>query len=262
MELEIDIRKSVEENAAKYFEAAKKSKKKISSINKIVEESRKKLAVLESKKEKEIAEFEKIKQKKEEKKSRKQEWFEKFRWFYSSEGFLCVGGRDATTNDILVKKHLNKEDIVFHTEEAGSPFFIVKHGQKCSETTKKETAEATALYSKQFKLGAEVIEVYWINPEQVSATAKAGEHLSKGSFMIYGKRNYMTVSNSKLAVGIKEGKIIGGPVSAITKSTEHCIKLQKGDKKPSEIAKLIQKKIGGDIDEIIKFLPPVNLKAF
>ena len=28
------------------------------------------------------------------------EWYEKFRWFYSSEGFLCIGGRDSTTNDI------------------------------------------------------------------------------------------------------------------------------------------------------------------
>jgi len=40
------------------------------------------------------------------------------------------------------------------------------------------------------------------------------------------------------------------------------VKLQKGDKKPSEIAKLIQKKLGGDLDEIIKFLPPINLKVY
>ncbi len=262
MQIEIDTKKSVEENAAKYFEAAKKAKKKINSIKKVIDESRKKLSEMEAKKEREIYGIKEIQRKKEEKKKRKHEWFEKFRWFYSSEGFLCVGGRDATTNDILVKKHLEKDDIVFHTETAGSPFFIVKQGQKCREATKQEAAEATALYSKQFKLGSEVVDVYWINPKQVSISAKSGEHMAKGSFMIYGKRNYMTVSNARVAVGIKKSQIIGGPAAAIAKNAEKMAVLQKGDKKPSEIAKLIQKKIGGEIDEIIKFLPAVNLRVF
>ena len=28
----------------------------------------------------------------------------KFRWFISSDGFLCLGGRDATSNEIIIKK--------------------------------------------------------------------------------------------------------------------------------------------------------------
>ncbi len=31
-------------------------------------------------------------------------WFEKFRWFVSSDGFLVVAGKDAITNEVLVKK--------------------------------------------------------------------------------------------------------------------------------------------------------------
>ena len=42
----------------------------------------------------------------ERKKSR--EWFEKFHWFYTSEGFLCIGGRDSTSNEIIIKKHTDK----------------------------------------------------------------------------------------------------------------------------------------------------------
>jgi predicted ribosome quality control (RQC) complex YloA/Tae2 family protein len=34
------------------------------------------------------------------------EWYEKFRWFVSSGGKLAVGGRDAQSNTILVKRHL------------------------------------------------------------------------------------------------------------------------------------------------------------
>jgi len=55
-------------------------------------------------------------------KKRKREWFEKFRWFYSSEGFLVVGGRDATTNEILIKKHTDKDDLVFHTDAINAIF--------------------------------------------------------------------------------------------------------------------------------------------
>ena len=80
--------------------------------------------------------------------------------------------------------------------------------------------------------------------------------------MIYGKRNYVTISNPKAAVGIKNNKIIGGPINAVIKHAEKIVKLERGGSKPSDIAKLIQKKIGGEIDEIIKFLPPINLKAF
>ncbi len=33
------------------------------------------------------------------------EWFEKFRWFVSSDGFLVVAGKDAVSNEVLIKKH-------------------------------------------------------------------------------------------------------------------------------------------------------------
>ena len=52
---------------------------------------------------------------------KKREWYEKFHWFFSSEGFLCVGGKDATSNEVIIKKHLEKNDLVLHTDMAGSP---------------------------------------------------------------------------------------------------------------------------------------------
>ena len=58
----------------------------------------------------------------------KREWYEKFRWFISSEGFLVIGGRDATSNEIVIKKHADKNDLVFHTDIKGSPFHLSKQG--------------------------------------------------------------------------------------------------------------------------------------
>ena len=57
-------------------------------------------------------------------------WYEKFRWFYSSERFLCIGGRDATTNETVIKKHTGAHDLVFHTAMTGSPFFVIQSGGK------------------------------------------------------------------------------------------------------------------------------------
>ena len=41
---------------------------------------------------------------------RKAYWFEKFAWFVTSENYLCVAGRDAQQNDLLVKKYLKAGD--------------------------------------------------------------------------------------------------------------------------------------------------------
>lgn len=60
--------------------------------------------------------------------ARPRRWFEKFRWFHTSEGLLAIGGRDAGTNSLLVRRHLAAEDLVFHAEIPGSPFFVLKGG--------------------------------------------------------------------------------------------------------------------------------------
>ena len=99
--LVLDLKKSVEKNASDYFEKAKKIKKKIKGAQEALQKSLKKLKDLETKKEKLSVEEEKKKIAKQ----RKKEWYEKFRWFLSSDKFLVLGGRDATSNEVLIKKH-------------------------------------------------------------------------------------------------------------------------------------------------------------
>jgi len=251
MELEIDLNKTVEKNAEVYFEKAKKSKKKLEGAEKALLESRKKLEKLEREKEKELAKIEKKSEKKEE---RKKEWYEKFHWFVSSENFLCIGGRDATSNEIVIKKHADEGDLVLHTDMAGSPFFVIKEGQKAGEETIREAAQATASYSKAWKLGLSVLDVFYVKPEQVTKKAKSGEFMPKGAFMVYGKTQYLRPS-LEMAIGTFEDRIIGGPVNAIKKKAEKFVVVVPGKLKKSDAAKRIKKKIGGELDEIIKFLP-------
>lgn len=251
----LHLDKSLEKNAAYYFERAKKIKRKILGVKKILADVDKRLAEL---KQTELTAEKEV----ETPVARKTQWFEKFRWFKSSDGFLCIGGKDASSNEMVVKKHTDKNDLVFHTEIPGSPFFVVKsEGGKVPEQTIKETAQATASYSKAWKLGVAVVDVFYVNPDQVSKEAKAGEYMAKGAFMIYGKRNFVS-TEVKLAVGIMDdGVVMGGPVDAVKKWCKKYSVIVSGDKKPSDIAKQIKHFIGGELDDIMRVLPAGDSKV-
>ena len=252
--LVLDLKKSVEENASDYFEKAKKIKKKVKGAEEALQQNIEKLEELEKKREKFESQEERIKSIV----ARKKEWYEKFRWFFSSDGFLVIGGRDATSNEVVIKKHTENDDLVLHTDMAGSPFFVIKaEGKKIPEAAIKEAADATCTFSSAWKLGLQSSEVFYVSPEQVSKKTKAGEYMGKGAFMVYGKSNYVA-NKVNLAVGVtKEKAIMSGPLEAIKKNCEKYVVLKQGDEKVSSIAKKINYKLGSglDLDEIIRALP-------
>ncbi len=252
-ELKLDIRKSLEKNAATYFESAKKLKAKIEGINTTIEKFENQLYNIESQEKIAIEE----QKKKAQKKLVEKKWFEKFHWFISSEGFLCIGGRDATTNEVIIKKHVEKTDLVFHTESAGSPFFVIKSENKTpGAITIEECAGATVSYSRAWKLGLASADVYWILPEQISKQTPSGEFVPKGAFIIRGKKNIVP-AQMKLAVGLADdGKIMGGPPCAIAKHCKKFVFVVQGDDKTSDAAKKILKILGGcDLNEVVAVLP-------
>jgi predicted ribosome quality control (RQC) complex YloA/Tae2 family protein len=242
MEITLDVTKNATGNAADYYERSKKGKKRLEGAKKALVDTLTKIERL-----KRTKEFE-TKTQKVETVKRKKEWYEKFRWFVSSQGVLCVGGRDSTTNDILIKKHTEKDDTVFHTERPGSPFFIIK--SEVDDITLKEVATATASYSRAWKDGIKSAEVYCVKGSQL----KTEKGLPKGSFMIYGDRKYFE-PELKVAIGIKDGQVIGGPVEAIKAQTSAYVVIEQGNEKNSDTAKKIKAKINGELEEIQKFIP-------
>jgi len=246
-----DLTKTVEQNAAAYFEKAKKAKKKIEGAEKALQQSLRELKELEAKQEKELKKLEEKK-----KIPAKKEWYEKFRWFRSSEGFLVIGGRDATSNEVVIKKYTESNDMVFHTDMAGSPFFAVKtEGKQVGEKTIHEVADATCTFSRAWKLGLQTSTVFYVRPEQVTKKTQSGEYMGKGAFMIYGKTNYVE-NKVNLAIGMTEdGKIMAGPFEAVKAHCGKLVELIPGNEKVSAVAKLIKHKIGGEIDDIIRALP-------
>lgn len=256
MKLTLSLDKSLEENASAYFEKAKKAKRKLEGALEASERSRKEL----EKARKASARLEEEKPL-EKKKPAKREWYERFRWFISSEGILCIGGRDATTNEILIKKYTEDDDTVLHCDIAGSPFFVIKAEEgEPGKATIEETAVATGSYSRGWRLGLGNIEVYAVKASQLSKEAPAGEYLTKGAFMIRGKRKGFTVI-PRLAVALKDNKVITGPVQAVSSQAERYVEIVPGNTKASAVAKEIKRFIGGGVlDDIIRMLPAGGCK--
>ena len=63
-------------------------------------------------------------------------WFEtKFHWFISSEGFLCLMGKDWTTQDILLKRYMRTpssiaepgQDVVVNSSLEGAMCVLIRN---------------------------------------------------------------------------------------------------------------------------------------
>ncbi|WP_340820458.1 ribosome rescue protein RqcH [Methanolobus sp. WCC4] len=256
----VDIKLTVPQNAQIYYDKAKKLTKKKDGALKAIEDT--KLAM--QKKEKKASGRRKV--------STKKYWYERFRWFTSSDGFLVVAGRDADTNEEIVKKYMEKRDIVFHTQVPGAPITVIKTmGKEVPEQTLQETAQFVVSYSSVWKSGQFSGDCYWIKPEQVSKTPESGEFLKKGSFVIRGERTYFRDVEVGAAVALElEGntRVIGGPLSAVSKSGQHVVEVVPGKFNQNDIAKKIYKiyvdKLGepnfvkqiASPDKIAMMLPP------
>lgn len=259
MRIKLYFEKSLNENAALYFERAKKLKHKKQGAENAIKQLEEKLKEIRTKKEKER----KIQQEEQEKRAEElkresKKWFENYRWFYTSNNLLAVGGKDASTNETLIKKYAEQDDLIFHTEIPGSPFFILKIKDKKPENIDiEEVAQATASFSRAWQLKMTFADVYYVNKEQVSKNPPTGEYLKKGAFMIYGKRNYLKVK-IQLCIGLFDNSIIIAPCTALKNRAEKYITIIPGNLNKEKTAELIIKKLGLNNkykQEIIEKLP-------
>ncbi|WP_458403495.1 ribosome rescue protein RqcH [Methanobrevibacter sp.] len=255
----IDPKLTIPENAENYYEKAKKAKRKSKGALIAIENTKKQLEKIKAKKD--IAMEHVATPKKRVKKNLK--WYEKLRWFLSSEGILVIGGRDANSNENVVKKYLEPNDIYLHADIHGASSTVIKlNGSELNDNIIKESGEFAASFSSAWSKGFTSQDVFWVHPDQVSKTPEAGEFLAKGSFVIRGHRNYIRGARVKLGIGIVdyEGKrIMAGPVDAVEAHCERYVVLKPGFTKKEAIAKKIINKINEEdllsLDDIIRVLP-------
>ncbi len=242
VQLELDTSVSLHKNAGAYYEKAKIFRKKREGVERAIEGTKKKI---KAEKEKGISiEKELMPERKPVKK--KEEWYEKFRWFETSDGVLVVVGKDATSNEILVKKYMGADDLFFHTQAEGAPAVIAKTGgREVSEDGLKEIAQFAASYSNLWKYGFYEGECYCVTGEQVSKTPPSGEYIKKGSFVVRGKRKYF-----KAALGLCIG---------IEKAGKRLVACPSSDSQRNKLDNFVGLEPGGDVGknelskEIVRF---------
>ena len=132
-ELELNAGLTVPQNAQRYYEKAKELARKAAGAKgalAITEELRSSKA--EPRKTRSAHAF----------RRRKPKWYERFRWFNSSDGFLVLGGRDADSNEEIYAKYLEKRDLALHTDAPGAPLTVIKtEGEEVPESTLQEAAQ-------------------------------------------------------------------------------------------------------------------------
>ena len=251
----LELQRSLFENAASFYERGKKARQKLEGARAALEDSRRKLAEVEKKMHK-AEELEQVKpaeamQELAKHKVKHKEWFEKFRWFVSSDGFLVVAGKDATSNEVLVKKYTEDKDVVFHADIVGAPFVVVKtEGKKPSEQCLREAGEFAAAFSRGWREGFGSVDVYWVRPEQLSKGGPSGESVAHGAFVVRGERNWMRGTPLRIAVGVaisdreSRARIGGGPVEAVRAKLNAYVVIVPGDVEGKELLNRVLTSLG------------------
>ncbi len=193
-------------------------------------------------------------------KLRKRKWYEKYHWIITRNGFLAIGGRNADQNESIVRKYLDEKDIFLHADIHGAPAVVIKtEGREPTLKDLMDAALIAATYSKAWKEGLGSVTVWWVRGSQVSKSPPSGEYLSKGAFMIYGKKNYLKPIQLKLALGVgldEEGIpiILVGPEDLIKQRSLAYAILIPGNEKVSEIAKVLKEKLARVVSDEVKHL--------
>ena len=259
----LNVRRTLFENAAGFYEQSKRARQKLDGARTALNDSRKKLEDVEVK----IRDAETLERSKpaeiveqlEKHRVKHKEWFEKFRWFVSSDGFLVVAGRDAVSNEVLIKKYTEDSDVVFHADIVGAPFVVIKtEGKKPSEQCLREAAEFAAAFSRGWREGFGSVDVYWIKPEQLGKGGPSGESVGHGAFVVRGERNWMRGTPLRIAISAavdeEKGMVrVGvGPVEAVKARSSMFVIVVPGDLSGKELFKRILRILSGKMSKELR----------
>ncbi|MEM3181282.1 MAG: NFACT RNA binding domain-containing protein [Candidatus Micrarchaeaceae archaeon] len=274
IEADIDYTVSAQENAEQYFKKAKEFEKKSAGAENAAKELEVKLEKVKAKhvKEKRL------------KIVKSKEWYEKFNWFFTSNGMLAIGGRNAQQNEEINSKYFDDKDFSFHANIFGASLAILKGGANADRSVKEEVAQFAACYSKAWENGQSSVDVFAARRDQVTKSSQSG-YIATGSFLIKGEREWFrnvelalcafignsevllekSTLNSNAVLGFGPNKIIVetppfgvAPLKTCQKTNvTKFVMLRPGKTKKSEASKAIAQRLGiDDIDYIMQHLPP------
>ncbi|MFP4627456.1 MAG: ribosome rescue protein RqcH [Halobacteriales archaeon] len=279
----VEVAEGVEHNASRLYRAAKATEKKVEGALAAIEETEADLEALEadSSTTPEARDHEPrdwltrssipIRA--------PEHWYERFRWFHTSDGFLVVGGRSAKQNEELVHKYTEPGDLVFHAQAHGGPMAVLKatapdepaREVDFPEASREQTAQFAVSYASVWKDGHFAGDAYAVRPAQLTKAAESGEYLDTGAFAVRGERTYYRDVPVGVAVGVAcepETRVLGGPPATVRDRVAIFADLEPGRFAQADVAKRLYRRFReafadetfvrkvASPDRIQPFLPP------
>lgn len=273
-ELDVDVRRSVQDNAQELFAAAKKARSRREGAQWAQAEAEARVRALEKAG---LDAFGAAPVRAPA--ARHHFWFEAYRWTLTPSGLVAVGGRNASQNDAVVKKYLRDGDRYVHADIHGAPSVVVRPydapAADVPEADVRAAAQFAAMASRAWRLGA-TASAYWVTAQQVSKTPRSGEFVPRGAWIIHGRRNVEDrlpmewwVGPVQLAtngvplrpeavashVGRVVRKLVGGPRSGLEPFGAAVVHLVPGTVDPNEVAQVLARKFAVTPEEAQAALP-------
>ena len=196
-------------------------------------------------------------------------WYERYYWFFSSNGLLVFAGKNMRNNRTIMKRYCKPEDLILFSEAENSPLVVIqtKKISPIPAETIYEAAELVVNYSDVWKNKIENFPVFYVKPEQVVINEKIEK------IEITGERKFIEKIKPRLSIGIQQekvfdAKLIFGPPTAVKKHTPYMLTIIPGEIAAEnlalEIKKLLLQKVPPEVyqqtesielKEIVKIIP-------
>lgn len=252
----IDISLSSFANARLYFESKKSAESKQIKVEKNTEFALKNAQkkIEQDLKNKLKSENETLKQ------IRPKYWFEKFFWFVSSEGYLCLAGRDNSQIDMIYYRHFNDNDFFVSSDIEGSLKVFIKNPFK-GESIPPSTLMQAGIFSisASSAWNGKVTTSAWVlHGTDISKKDFDGSLISSGNFNYKNKKSYLPPCQLVMGFGFywlgDEETSTRYRNARLSKEQEHGLKIVMDNKKQdleqnTKLQEIIQPDISGSKDD-------------
>lgn len=174
-------------------------------------------------------------------------WYERYYWFFSSNGLLVFAGKNLRNNKTIFKRYCKPEDLVLSSEAANSPLVIIqtKNISPIPAETIYEAAELVVDFSDVWKNKIENFPVFYVKPEQVVVGEK---------IQINAEKKIIEKIKPRLAIGMKQeqvwnAKLIFGPPTAVKNQTPYMLTIIPGDTEAKNLSEEIK-------NQLLQKVPP------
>ncbi len=193
---------------------------------------------------------------------KQQDFYKKYRWFFTKSNKLVYGGKSAEQNELIVKELLKqfqktkKDYLLMHTKIPGSPFAVIRAPiSKISERDLQETAIWTGCFSRAWRQGMKSVEVDIFKLSNVKKPSK----LKPGTFSVSKKDKTIKV-NLKLVLINQKSLLRAVPEITPKKQNNILAKITSGSITKDKFAEQLSKQLGKPKEEVLNALPTGGFK--